>query len=1431
MKVMKRLVSWILCLTMILSMAPTSLGAAGSARIYATSPETQVGGWFSVEIRAENLDNLASLELEIHYDSDILELDSVSDAYLIYGYNAYHSVNRSIAGTIRTSTAWLTPVSGSDTLMYLHFRVKDGVDPCTTRINVAVGDAHNGSLQHIDISGGYGIVTIRENPQMTQQEFYVGGYLSPYEVQTGELVTLTLYNSDSWEGRDLGSGVFDITYDDTLFEVESVDLSYEMAASDAVYSINKSVDGRVRISYAATYSKSCYDLMTVTFRAIHTESAETNIGYRIYDAYDGDRQPYSGYASSCYVRLLATETEEDKPALQLISEEMKVGEESTSILQLEGEAGVAAADFFVNYDARVLECVKVEAADGIAGSGIMLTINPNYKNGTIKFSYINQNPSKEALNLIKIVWKPKQSPSSHRIITVGGSGVIDREYQDVSLYYPADTDCILEYESRPVTCTEDGYERYVCHGCQYMDMLEHTPALGHAYGKPEFTWAANYASCSAKQICAHDASHVLVTDCEITVETEDADCYHPGTVTYTATVGEYTDVKTVHVEAAHSYGQWRETTPTSCMAPGERTRTCSACGDVQRDPIPQLDHIFTCYYSDGNATGDEDGTKTAWCDYGCGTKDTIPDPGSALGHHFYDYYSDGNATCTEDGTMTAYCWCGCGRTDTVVEEGSAYGHWFESYTVESNPTCMEPGWEVSVCENCEEETDYREIPTVDHKFTTYISNGDATPDEDGTKTAYCDYGCGTTDTIVDIGSAQGHSFQNYVSDGNATCMSDGTMTAQCICGCGRTDTIVEPGSRLPHSFTDYMSDDNASCYYDGTMTAWCDYGCGTSDTVTDEGSGGCLFEWYDPYAGTTCDSGLGWISWCSRGCGNYDLYYDDPTEHNWCENGVLQWPSCEQMGVTEYYCNVCWTWKVEETPALGHIFNHYQRADGSNCETGLGWISWCDRCSATDIYYDEPKEHNWDEGWTSSWPSCESEGEKYYSCLDCYNMKREILPALGHDWDKGVLHTPVDCEQDGESLYTCMRCYITKIETEPAWGHSFTNYIPDNNATCMYDGSKTAVCDHGCGTVDMQVDEGTRIPHKFTNYVSDGNATPEQDGTKTAYCDYGCGTFDTIIDEGSAQGHSFLNYVSDGNATCMEDGTMTAQCECGCGRTNTIPEPGTKLPHQFEHYVEEIPPTCVDNGREVAVCEMCGVETDYRSIPETGHTWDDGVVTEEPSTDKPGTMLYTCVTCGETYEEEIAPSINVEERFDDVEGHWALDAIAFAVNNGLMNGTGDGSSFSPDMPMSRAMLVTVLHRYSGSPDPGDSHFADVTSADWFYPGVSWAANNGVVNGVGDGSRFDPNGDVTREMMATILFRYAGKIGLDTSKRADISQFPDAASVAGWSYEAVQWAVAEGIIGGAVKDGQTVLAPQDSANRAVVATIMMRFIQNVVEGGQ
>ena len=201
----------------------------------------------------------------------------------------------------------------------------------------------------------------------------------------------------------------------------------------------------------------------------------------------------------------------------------------------------------------------------------------------------------------------------------------------------------------------------------------------------------------------------------------------------------------------------------------------------------------------------------------------------------------------------------------------------------------------------------------------------------------------------------------------------------------------------------------------------------------------------------------------------------------------------------------------------------------------------------------------------------------------------------------------------------------------------------------------------------------------------------------------------------------------------------------------------------------------------------------------------------------------------QTYAFDVVNGVTAIARFpftDVVAGTWYYGAAAYAYNNGLFTGM-TPTTFAPNATMTRAMLVSVLWRLAGEPAPkAPNTFVDVPDGAWYTDAVTWAAENGVVSGIG-GSRFDPSGFVTREQTAEILYNYAHSKGYDVSARADLTAFPDAGSVSGWAEEALSWANAAGLINGTVRDGQTILDPQGSASRAQVAMILMNYVEHVV----
>ena len=178
--------------------------------------------------------------------------------------------------------------------------------------------------------------------------------------------------------------------------------------------------------------------------------------------------------------------------------------------------------------------------------------------------------------------------------------------------------------------------------------------------------------------------------------------------------------------------------------------------------------------------------------------------------------------------------------------------------------------------------------------------------------------------------------------------------------------------------------------------------------------------------------------------------------------------------------------------------------------------------------------------------------------------------------------------------------------------------------------------------------------------------------------------------------------------------------------------------------------------------------------------------------------------------------------FTDVDGHWALDAIRFVYDQGLMTGTKE-TLFSPNSHLNRAMLATILYRMEGSPAvTGENPYTDVAAGTWYTDAVLWASEQGIVNGYGNG-KFGPLNNITREQLAAMLLRYSDCKKYDTAARNDLTSYADADDISAWALEALRWANAQGLVNGRT---ETTLVPQGDTTRAETATVLMRYLNSV-----
>ena len=412
--------------------------------------------------------------------------------------------------------------------------------------------------------------------------------------------------------------------------------------------------------------------------------------------------------------------------------------------------------------------------------------------------------------------------------------------------------------------------------------------------------------------------------------------------------------------------------------------------------------------------------------------------------------------------------------------------------------------------------------------------------------------------------------------------------------------------------------------------------------------------------------------------------------------------------------------------------------------------------------------HLFKEGWTED-VMLDYGGKLTWESLEC-----------SHAYDAVV--TEPTCLEGGYTTYTCSKCgdTYTADETEPL-GHDYVGVV--TKPTCLEKGYTTYTC--------------SRCEDTYTG------------------------------DETDALGHDYVGVVT--KPTCTEKGYTTFTCS-RCEDTYVGDE--TDALGHTDVIDEAVEPTCTQTGlTEGSHCAVCG-ETivAQETVPMADHDYVADITA--PTCTKDGSVTYTCSCCGDTYT-EILPAVECPTKdYKDVPNtsNWGHAGIDFCVDRGIMgSNSGDSLVFEPGTVCTRAMIVTILYRLSGSPETAyENAFPDVPDGKWYSVPVIWGYQNDVVNGFEDGA-FRPEDQITREQMAAILMRYAQNVAhKDTSASTSLDAFPDAADVT-WSRPYVQWAVAvEMLLGTSRDDGQTILDPQGQATRVQVASLMMRFIQNIIE---
>ena len=586
-----------------------------------------------------------------------------------------------------------------------------------------------------------------------------------------------------------------------------------------------------------------------------------------------------------------------------------------------------------------------------------------------------------------------------------------------------------------------------------------------------------------------------------------------------------------------------------------------------------------------------------WKDNGDGTATCQRDGCGETHTHIWKKTGTVAATCTDTG-KTEYTCTVCGQTKTTTIK--ALGHKYETVSTD-DATCTTPKTVHKECTRCHDKKDETSGEALGHNWRTSSDKNSKT----------C-IRCKTTHI---------HTWDKGKYSVEPTCKDAGKKLFTCT-DCGDTKTVAVKS--LGHDYQ-LVRTDPATC----TTPAINHYACSRCEDKVDQEDKdhpALGHDWKKNDDGTVT---------CQR-CGQTH-------EHKW-NTEVISKVSCTTDGVTRHTCSICgdtyddvvkgghkWTYKKTGTntsvclctvcgKTKEHDFSIFsdkesEKKDPTCTKAGMV-VATCADCGRRRWVYDETRPalgHDWkdngdetatcqregcgkshthtlDEGEVTKKPSCEDTGVKTYHCkeADCNYTKTEDIAATGHTWDAGKTTTKATCTKDGVTTYTCTACGATRTEPIAATGHNWDEGQVTTKPTCTKKGIRTYTC---------KVCKATKT------------------------------------EEIEATGHDY-EVKDHKDATCTEDGYTTSVCKnCGDEKKETIKATG----HQHTEIRDAKKATCIEEGYTGdTYCTDCeNMISTGKKIEKTDHTWDNGVVSKDPTCTEKGSKTYTCAVCRETKTEEI----------------------------------------------------------------------------------------------------------------------------------------------------------------------------------------------------
>ncbi len=508
--------------------------------------------------------------------------------------------------------------------------------------------------------------------------------------------------------------------------------------------------------------------------------------------------------------------------------------------------------------------------------------------------------------------------------------------------------------------------------------------------------------------------------------------------------------------------------------------------------------------------------------------------------------------------------------------------------------------------------------------------------------------------------------------------------------------------------------------------------------------------------------------------------------------------------------------------------------------------------------------HSWSEYVTTIDPDCENEGEAVRTCTTCALDESKVLPNLGHV-ESEPTYVPATCTENAGIYIVCVRCQEEISGTEipnSALGHDWDDWKIVVTGACTVDEVSERVCER-CAEVEQDI--VTAPGHTWGEWSVIVKPTCTEEGVQTRICSVCTASENLPV---IATGHDSVTVIT--HATCVDAGKEETVCKT-CGYVDealTVIIPATGI-HTWGNMIQK-DPTCSTEGSSERFCKVCEIVDTatqvFTPVDPDNHTYDpdgkDWVITEgdcltptvktrkcaacehedtvedatavtgkhayetviTPATnDQTGKEEKVCKVCGDTIFVKLLPRTAA---FSDVSSKaWYAEYVSKAVAAGLFKGYEDGT-FRPENNITRAEVVVLFARIAGvnTAKYSTAKFTDVAKGSWYNGAIAWAEQNKIVSGRSE-KTFDPNGNINRQELCTILVRYTKHAGITLNMNTAKAVFADDAKIANFAKDSVYLCQRAGIISG--RPGNN-FAPTGYATRAEVAKILVIFMEDYVK---